>query len=213
MPQHGLCGESYLTEQALRPTTREIEHSLGVRGRRLRVANDGHVVFVFDVQQSACCLLGQIARHLLIDEVDDLLLDGRSAHRGRRRFGLLTRDHAQQIIGKALQLHANIDHSTARKLDGLRVGSVEHEHRSRIARPECFLAHLAQEVAHIHGHLTKVNLHRARREALVADGAVVGHVFKFLPVLDGHTAAGLFFVQEGLDQQRGRQNFVARAVE
>ena len=136
--------------------------------------------------------------------MDDLLLDGRSAHRGRWRIGLLAGNHAQHIIGKALQLHAHIDHSATRELDGLRVSSVEHEHRSGIARPECFLTHLAQEVAHIHGHLTKVNLDWARRETLVADGAVVGHVFKFLPVLDGHTAAGLLFVQERLDQQRSR---------
>ena len=213
MPEHGLGRETYLAKQTLRATTGEIEHGLGVRGRGLRVANDGHIVFVFNIQQSARCFLGQIARHLLVDEVDDLLLDGRSTHRGRRRIGLLARDHAQHIIGKALQLHAHIDHSATRELDSLGIGSVEHQHRSRIAGPECFLAHLAQEVAHIHGHLTKVNLHRARREALVADGAMVGHVFKFLPVLDGHTTTGLFFVQEGLDQQRSRQNFVTRAVE
>ena len=47
----------------------------------------------------------------------------------------------------------------------------------------------------------------------MADGAMVGDVFEFLPVLDRHTAAGLLFVQEGFDQQRGRQDFVARAVE
>ena len=150
MPQHGLCGESYLTEQSLGTATREIENSLGVCCRGLRVANDGHVVFVFDVQQSACSFLGQIARHLLVDEVDDLLLDGRSAHSRRWRIGLLARDHAQHIVSKALQLHTHVDHGAARKLDGLRVGGVEHQHRRGVTRPECFLTHLAQEVAHVH---------------------------------------------------------------
>ena len=145
--------------------------------------------------------------------MDDLLLDRRGAYRGRWRIGLLARNHAQHIIGKALNLHAHIDHGASRELDGLWIGGVEHEHRCCVAGPECFLTHLAQKVAHVHGHLTKVNLHRARREALVADSAVVGHIFKFLPVLDRHTATGLFFVQEGLDQQRGRQDFVAGAVE
>ena len=46
----------------------------------------------------------------------------------------------------------------------------------------------------------------------MADRAVVGHVFKLLPVLDRDAAARLLLVQKCLDQQGSRQNFVARAV-
>ena len=42
---------------------------------------------------------------------------------------------------------------------------------------------------------------------------MVGHVFELLPMFDRHTTAGLLFVQEGLDQQRRRQDFVTWAVE
>ena len=43
--------------------------------------------------------------------------------------------------------------------------------------------------------------------------AVIGHIFKLLPVLDGHTTTCLLFVQKGFDQQGCGQNFVARAVQ
>ena len=46
----------------------------------------------------------------------------------------------------------------------------------------------------------------------MANGAVVGHVFKLFPVLDRDAAAGLLLVQKCLDQQGSRQDFVARAV-
>ena len=42
---------------------------------------------------------------------------------------------------------------------------------------------------------------------------MVSHIFKFLPMLDGHASAGLLFVKKRLNQQRGRQYFVAWAVE
>ena len=50
-------------------------------------------------------------------------------------------------------------------------------------------------------------------QALVADGAVVGDVLELLPVADRDAAPRLLLVEEGLDQQRGRQDLVARAVE
>jgi hypothetical protein len=87
------------------------------------------------------------------------------------------------------------------------------KHGRRIAGAERLLPHLAQQVAHVHGHVAKVDLHRARRQALVAHRAVVGHVFEFFPVLDADAAAGLLFVQEGFHQQRGGQDLVARAVQ
>ena len=82
-----------------------------------------------------------------------------------------------------------------------------------MARPERLLPHFAQQVAHGHRDIAKVNFDRARRLAFVAHRAVVGHVFKLLPMFDAHPTASLFFVQKGFNQQRGCQNFVARAVE
>jgi hypothetical protein len=66
---------------------------------------------------------------------------------------------------------------------------------------EALLPHLAQQVAHVHRHVAEVDLHRARRLALVAHGAVVRHVLELFPMLDRHAAARLLLVQEGLDQQ------------
>ena len=145
--------------------------------------------------------------------MNHLLFDRRLANAGRRLGGLFARQRAQQVIGHALHLEADTDHGAAHELDGLRVGGVQKEHRRRIAWPERFLAHLAQQVAHVHRDLAKVNVDRARRQALVADRAVIRHVFEFFPMLDGNAAPGLLFVQESFDQQRGRQNFVARAVQ
>jgi hypothetical protein len=49
----------------------------------------------------------------------------------------------------------------AHQLDGLRVGGIEEEHGRRIAGAERLLPHLAQQVAHVHGHIAKVDVHRA----------------------------------------------------
>ena len=47
----------------------------------------------------------------------------------------------------------------------------------------------------------------------MTQGAVIGHVFKLLPMFDADSTSGLFFVQKGFNQQRSGQNFVSRAVE
>jgi hypothetical protein len=120
---------------------------------------------------------------------------------------------AQHVGRQALGLEAHAHHGRAHELDGVRVGGVEHGHGQLVAGTEALLVHLAQQVAHVHGHVAEVDLDRAGVDALVADRAVVGHVLEFLPVLDGHAAAGLLFVQEGLDQQRGGQDLVARRVQ
>ena len=213
MPEHGLRGQPDLREQALRTAARKVKHRLGFSCGALGVADDRDVVLVFNVQQSAGRLFGQAAGHFLVDEVNHLLFDRRLADAGRRLGRLLAGKGAQQVIGQALGLEADIDHGTAHELDGLRVGRVQEEHGRRIAGPERLLAHLAQQVAHVHRYIAKVDVDRARRQALVADRAVVGHVFKFFPVLDRDAAARLLFVQKSLDQQRGRQDLVARAVE
>ena len=201
MPQHGLSGQAHLAEQALRATTREIKHRFAVGTGGLRVADDGHVVAVFNVQQSPGRFIRQAFGHLFVDEVNHLLFDGRGAHAGWRASGLLANELLQHIVGPALHFKAHLDHAHPHELDGFWVGGIEEHHCHRIAGAECFFAHLAQQVAHVHGDVAKVDLHRAWRLALVAHGAVVGHVFKLLPMLDRHAAAGLLFVQKSFDQQ------------
>ncbi len=213
MPEHRLRGQAHLREQALRPAPWEVEDRLGFRVGRLRVANDRHVVRILDVEQRARRLLRQVARHLLVDEVDHLFLERRHTQRGRRRAGLLLREAAQQVVGQALRLESDAHHARAHRLDGLRIGRVQEEHRCRVAGTEALLPHLAQQVAHVHRHVAEIDLHRAGREALVAHRAVVGHVLELFPVLDADAAPGLLFIEEGLDQQRGREDLVARAVE
>src|SRR5690606_22324858 len=78
VPQHGLGGQAHLREQALRPTARKVKHRFGI-GRRFRAADNRYVVRVFNIQQFAGGWLGQVARHLLVDEVDDLFANGRFA--------------------------------------------------------------------------------------------------------------------------------------
>ena len=162
VPEHGLRGQSHLAEQAFGAATWEIKHRFRLGGGGLRVANNGHVILIFNVQQSARRFLGQAAWHLLVDEVNDLLFDGRSTNAGRRRFGLLAGKSFEQIVGNALHLHAHPHHASTRQLDGVWVGGVQHEHGRSIAGTECFLTHLAQQIAHVHGHFAKVNFDGAR---------------------------------------------------
>src|SRR5256885_16004321 len=75
-------------------------------------------------------------------------------------------------------------------------------HRQLVAGPEALLVHLAQQVAHVHGHVAEVDLHRAGVEALVADRAVVRHVLELLPVAQRHAAARLLLVEEGRSEER-----------
>jgi len=213
MPQHGLGGQANLAEEALAAATRKVEHRLGLGGGRARVADDGDVVLVLDIQQRTCGLLGQAAGHLLVDEVDHLLPQRRRAQRGRRRGGLLARGQREQPVHEALRPKAEADHARAHELDRARMGGVEEVHRRRLARAKTLLAHLAQQVAHVHGDIAEVDVHRARGFALVAHGAVVGHVLEVFPVLHADAAPGLLFVKEGLDQQRGGEDLVARAVQ
>ena len=116
-------------------------------------------------------------------------------------------------MGNALGLVAPVDHDLASQGNGLGIGGVQEKHRCRGARVEALLAHAAKEVSHIHGDLTKVDVHRTRCEALMADGAVIGDIGELLPMLDGDAPAGLLLVEEGLDQKRCGQNFVARRIE
>ena len=94
-----------------------------------------------------------------------------------------------------------------------RIGRVQEEHRGRGAGVEALLAHAPQQVAHRHRDVAEVDVHRARLLALVADGAVIGDVGELVQVADRDAAARLLLVQERLDQQRGREDLVARRIE
>ena len=112
-----------------------------------------------------------------------------------------------------MQLEANAHHAGTYQLDGLRIGGIEEEHGRSITRAEALLAHFVQQPAHVHGDVAKVDLHRARRLAFVAHGAVVGYILKLFPMADADAAPRLLFIQKRFNQQRRRQNLVARAVQ
>ena len=95
----------------------------------------------------------------------------------------------------------------------LRAGDADEQRLQCGGRTEALLAHLAQQVAHVHRDIAEIDVHRTRAQALVADRAMVGHVLELGPMLDRDATARLFLVQKGFDQQRGRQNLVARAVQ
>ena len=130
-----------------------------------------------------------------VDEVDHLLLDRRGAHRGWRLGRLLAAHLAQQIHRHALGLEAHVDHARTQQLDGVGVGGVQHGHGHLVAGAEALLAHLAQQVAHVHGHIAKVDLDRARRSTCGTPCSGRPRL-QTLPVLDGHAAARLLFVQK-----------------
>ncbi len=59
---------------------------------------------------------------------------------------------------QALHFHADIDHSATRKLNRFRVRRVQHEHGRSITGAETLLSHLAQQIAHVHGDISEINL-------------------------------------------------------
>ena len=119
----------------------------------------------------------------------------------------------EQAVAHALAGVAPFDERLSQRLDRLGVGGVEEGHRRPGAGIEFLLALFAQQIAHGDRHVAEIDIDRAGVLALVADGAVVGHVAELVEVLERHAAPGLLFVQEGLDQQRGGENLVARRVE
>ena len=160
-------------------------------------------------------LLRQLAGHRLVDEVDDLRLQRRLAERGRRMLRLVL-DQAERLadaMTETLRGVAPLDHAQTQRLDGGRVGGVEKGHRRRGAGIELLLALAPQQVAHGDRDVAEVDVDRARVEALVAHRAVVGHVGEFVEMLERDAAPRLLLVKEGLDQQRGGEDLVARRVE
>ena len=213
VPQHGLGGQANLAEQPLRAAAGEIEHRFRLGRGGLRIADDGDVVLVLNVQQRAGGFRGQAAGQLFVHEVDHLLFDAGLAHGGRGALHLRLGHGFEHVHRQPLGLVAHANHAAAQQLDGLRLGGVQKRHGQLAAGVEAFFVHLAQQVAHVHGHVAKVDLHRAGRKALVAQGAVLGHVLKLLPVVAGDAPARLLLVQKGFHQQRGGQNLVAWRIQ
>src|SRR5664280_814534 len=109
VPEHRLGCQADLREQPLRAAARKIEDRLGLGVGRLRIADDRNVVLVLDVEQRARCLVRQAARHLLVDEVDHLLLERCLADGRRGLVDLLVGEASEQVVGHALRLEADID--------------------------------------------------------------------------------------------------------
>ena len=78
------------------------------------------------------------------------------------------------VIGLALRLNALLVVLVAGFSSGLVAGM----------SPTEILAALGQDLAHAHGHVAEVDVDRAGRLALVADGAVVGDVVHLIEVLE-----------------------------
>src|SRR5690606_2272148 len=173
----------------------------------------GYVVRVFNNEQLAGRLLGQAARHLLVDEVNDLLAYGRLAYGGGRVSWLFVRRGCQYVVRHSLLLVAAVQHGLAGGLDDARVFGIQEEDGGGGAGVERFLAHAAQQRTHFHRDIAKVDVYRTGVVAFVADGAVIGDVFEFFPVLEADAAPCLFFVQKGFDQQGRSKDFVARRVQ
>ena len=105
-------------------------------------------------------MLGQPARHLLVDEVDDLLANRRSAHCGGR-LGRLPANHVgQESVDRALEPVTHPDDCLARRIDGGRILRVEEEHRRRRARIERLMTHALEQRAHVHGHVAEIDVDR-----------------------------------------------------
>ena len=119
-------------------------------------------------------------------------------------------DRLGRLMRQALGLEAEIHHAGAHQLDGRRVLEVEEGHRRQRAGAEVLLVLFAQEVAHGDGNVAEIDVNRAGLEAAVADRAVVGDVVELVEMLQRNAAPRLFLVEEGLDQQRGAENLVAR---
>ncbi len=215
MPEHGLGGEADLREQALGTATGEVEHRFRILGCPPRIADHRNQAVVVDVEQAARGAHRHVLRHRLVEEVDHLCLDLGAAQRGGRVLDRVL-DQAEgfrQPVAQALRLVAELDHAGAYQLDRRRVGGGKEGHRRCRSGIELLLALAAQEVAHRHRDVAEIDVDRAGRDALVADRTVVGDVGKLVEVLQGYAAPRLLFVEEGLDQQRGAEDLVARAVE
>ena len=153
--------------------------------------------------------------HRFAHQVDQLLTHCRVPG-GRRRYTVAATEQAgafRQRVRDVDAGEAELRHADAQRLDHARAGHVQEKHRRPAAEVEMFLPALFQDLAHAHGYGAEIDVHRARIQALVAHGAVVGDVVEVAEVAHRDAAPGLFLVQEGLDDQAGGEDLVARRVE
>ena len=135
--------------------------------------------------------------------MNHLLAYRRASNRGRRRAGLRTRDaHGfGNIVRPVLRLATPFEHDFFVHANARWVTHVQIGHGQFCADIWGFFVHFAQYIAHGDGHVAKINVHRARFFAAMADRAMVGHVFKLRPVCNRHATAGLLFIQKRFDEQ------------
>ena len=216
MPKHGLRGQTHLAEQTLRTTAREVEHCLRVFVQ-LWIANDRHGFVVFDVEQGTRGFNRHVAWQGSIDEMHHLLLYCWLLRGGVWLFLLLLQfaeaEFFGHVISGVLRLKAHVHHAHTQGFHRGRVFGIQEGHTDCRRWVEFLFALFAQEVAHVHSDVTKVDVHRTRFFTAVTHGTVVGHIVEFFKMLERHAATGLFFVQKRFGEQTHTQNLVARAVQ
>ena len=117
------------------------------------------------------------------------------------------------VISSVLRLKAHVHHAHSQGFHRGRVFGIQESHADCRRWVEFLFALFAQEVAHVHSDITKVDVHRTRLFTAVTHGTVVGHIVEFFKMLERYAATGLFFVQKRFGEQAHTQNLVARAVQ
>jgi hypothetical protein len=96
------------------------------------------------------------------------------------------------------------------KVDFAGFGGIEIAHGQPGAEVEGLFTACPENVTHVNGDLAEVNIHRAGCLALVAGGAMVGHIVEGGKMLLRNAAPGLLLIEKGLDEQAGGKDLVAR---
>jgi len=220
--QHGLHpgiveqrqrGQANLAEQPLGAAARKIEHRLGILAGTPRITQDRHRLAVLQFEHAAHVVLGKY-RQRSPYQVHHLLGDpGRPGGRCRPPGLAHQSEAASEPMGVALCGVAEFQHPLAQCTDQQRLCGVEERQRQPGAEAAVAPTVRLENGAHTHGDVTEVDIDRARRLTLVADGAVVGDVVHLGEVAHRDTAPGLLLVEERLDDQAGGKDLVARRVE
>src|SRR4030095_3987226 len=90
---------------------------------------------------------------------------------------------------------------------------IQEELRRRGAGFPLLPALASEQVSHRDRYVAEVDVDRTRIRALVADGAMIGEIAAHVPRPEGAPAPLLLLVEERLNQERGRENLVARRVQ
>ena len=195
--QHRLRGEPDLRKQLFRAAAGEVEHGFRIFGQ-CGVADDGHGAAVaVQTQQRARGFQRHVARQGAVDEMDNLLFDGRFLRGGLGRALLPARADMElpaQIIGNGLRFKACGYHACPQGFDQRGIFGVQKCHAGGHHRVEAFVSRFAQEIVDVHAHIAEIDIHGARLHAAVAHGAVFGNAAQFVKMFQRYAAPRLFFV-------------------